>query len=78
MGIYKDPFMTFQVTITVTVNVKIILILIIPWDLLAKKRVSVNLEGYFHMVTYIWSFDGSILSSMQGRSEPSGDKLLHL
>ena len=43
----------------------------------AEKTVSVDLEGSCNVVTYIWSVEGSILSSMQGRAEPSGVNILN-
>ena len=65
-------------TVKVTVKVKLILRLIVPWDLLAEKTIKVDLDGSCNMVTSIWSVDGSILSSIQGRTEPFGVNILQL
>ena len=54
--------------ITLTVKVKIILRLIVPWDL----------WGSCDVFTSIWSVEGSILSSIQGRAKPSGVNILQL
>ena len=62
----------------VTVKLKQILVLRVPWDLLAEKAISENLKGSSNVVISIWSVDGSILSSMQGRAELSGVKHLQL
>ena len=37
-----------------------------------EKTNSVDLEGSYNMVTSFWSVEGSILSSIQGRTEPFG------
>ena len=50
----------------------------IPRRHVTEKTVSVDQEGSCNMVTSIWSVEGSILSSIQDRAEPSGVNLLQL
>ena len=44
----------------------------------AEKTVTVDLEGSCNMVTYIWSVEDIILSSIPGIAEPSSVNLLQL
>ena len=72
MGMYINPFFTFEVAVTstvkVTVKVIIILILIVLRELM----------GSCNMLTYTWSAEYSILGSMQGITKLSGVNLLQL